>query len=152
MLTRRSRRTCRPQTDVKCSSRIALKSSPWTPPWGSSAHPLRRGPSGVGSEESMVMVTFMRFVLSWISWAVHDLSRVSALSVGLETVQVSKPHTRLETHRHQQKVWKKSHGVWLEAFRHQLEDNLPPSDFQHHTNDTGFETRGACFRGLLLPF
>ena len=60
-------------------------------------------------------------------------------------------HTRLETHRLQQVVSKKSHGVWLEACRHQLEDNLPPSD-RHHTIDTGFETRSAVFTGSPLPF
>ena len=43
-------------------------------------------------------------------------------------------------HRHQEEVWEKSHGVWLEARRHQLE--------LHHTLDIGFETRGAVSKDL----
>ena len=46
----------------------------------------------------------------------------------------------------QQEVWKKSHGVWLEACRHRLEDNLPPSDLLHNTIDITFETRGGVSR------
>ena len=49
----------------------------------------------------------------------------------------------------QQEVWKKSHGDWLEACRHQLEHNLPPNDLLHHTIDIGVETRGAVSKDLL---
>ena len=58
-------------------------------------------------------------------------------------------HRRLEKHEYKQEVWKKSHGVWLEACRHQLMDNLPHSDLLHHTIDIGFETQGAVSKDLL---
>ena len=96
------------------------------------------------------MVTPVRFVRSWISQDVRGLGLVlQALSaMRSSTFQ----HPKIETHRHQQEVWKKSLGVRLGERRHQLENNLPPSDLLHHTIDTGFETHWAVSEGSPFLF
>ena len=71
------------------------------------------------------------------------------MSVDGETVHVSTPQAR-DTPAPTRGLHK-ADGVGLGAFRHQLEENLPPSDLLHHTTTLGSRHK-ALFERVTLTF